>query len=162
MLVPVFFDPVGAHRLILMQRPAGLAEHAGQVGFPGGRHDPARDESLVATALREAHEEIGLEARYVRLLGALPERRTFTTGRLVTPFVAIVPPALDLRADPREVEQIFTAGLDDFARRESMAWRHEGRTYEVPCVRVGDRVVWGLTLDIVGDLIADAARLLAS
>ena len=113
-----------------------------------------------AWLLREAYEEIGLAARDVRLLGALPERRTFTTGRLVTPFVAIVPEALELRADPREVEQIFTAALEDFAHPESMAWRHEGRTYEVPCVRVGDRVVWGLTLDIVGDLMAEAGRLL--
>ena len=144
-----------------MQRPAGPAEHAGQVSFPGGRHDPTRDESLVATALREAYEEVGIAARDVRLLGALPERRTFTTGRLVTQFVGIVPATLELRADPREVDEIFTAALDDFARRESMAWRHEGRTYEVPCVRVRERVVWGLTLDIVDDLIADAPRLLA-
>lgn len=161
-LVPVFLDPAGAHRLILMQRPAGPAEHAGQVSFPGGRHDPGRDESLVATALREAYEEIGLAARDVRLLGALPERRTFTTGRLVTPFVAIIPAGLSLQGDPREVEEIFTAALDDFARRERMAWQHEGRAYEVPCVRVGERVVWGLTLDIVDDLIADAGRLFAS
>jgi 8-oxo-dGTP pyrophosphatase MutT (NUDIX family) len=161
-LVPVFLDATGAHRLIFIQRPAGPAEHAGQVSFPGGRHDPVRDESLVATALREASEEIGLAAHDMRLLGALPERRTFTTGRLVTPFVAIVPAVLELRADPREVEEIFTASLDDFSRRESMSWQHEGRAYEVPCVRVGERVVWGLTLDIVDDLIADAARLLAS
>jgi 8-oxo-dGTP pyrophosphatase MutT (NUDIX family) len=162
-LVPLVVAPNGARRLILIQRGAAASEHAGQVAFPGGRHDGGRDESLLATALREASEEVGIEAAGVRVIGALPERRTFTSGRLVSPFVGVVASPIRLRRDRREVAAVFTAALDDFASgasRERLRWEVGGAGYEVPCVRIGKRVVWGLTLDVIDDLLAVIGRLL--
>ena len=90
LLVAVQRRPPGVDFAILTRRAAELRRHAGEVAFPGGRHDPARDSSLLATALREAREEIGLEEADVALLGALPERRTVSSRYLVSPFVGRV------------------------------------------------------------------------
>ena len=85
--------------VLLTQRTDHLNDHPGQISFPGGRAEPS-DADAVATALREAHEEIGLEPFEVEVLGSLP---TYTTGTgfIVTPVVALVQPAL--RAAARSV-----------------------------------------------------------
>lgn len=97
--------------ILLTQRNAQLKQHAGQISFPGGRAEPS-DADAIATALREAHEEIGLEAGRVDVLGTLP---TYTTGTgfIVTPVVGLIEPevheaqGLTLQADPGEVADIF-------------------------------------------------------
>lgn len=95
--------------VLLTQRTDHLNEHPGQVSFAGGRAEPT-DADAVATALREAHEEIGLEPRFVDVLGAMP---TYTTGSgfIVTPIVALVRPGFSLRADPFEVAEVFEVPL---------------------------------------------------
>jgi len=84
--------------VLLTQRTDHLTNHPGQISFPGGRAEPA-DAGASATALREAEEEIGLDARHVEVLGAMP---TYTTGTgfIVTPVVALVVPPFELRIDP--------------------------------------------------------------
>lgn len=95
--------------VLLTQRTDHLTDHAGQVSFPGGRAEPD-DADAAATALREAHEEIGLDPSFVDVLGAMP---TYTTGTgfVVTPVVAIVRPGFVLRADPFEVAEVFAVPL---------------------------------------------------
>ena len=95
--------------VLLTQRTDHLTSHPGQISFPGGRAE-ADDADAVATALREAHEEIGLEAGYVDVLGTLP---TYTTGTgfIVTPVVGLVRPGFTLRADPFEVAEMFEVPL---------------------------------------------------
>ena len=95
--------------VLLTQRTAHLHDHPSQISFPGGRVEP-EDVDAVATALREAHEEIGLEAEAVEVLGPLP---TYTTGTgfVVTPVVGLVRPGLTLRADPFEVAEVFEVPL---------------------------------------------------
>ena len=95
--------------VLLTQRTDHLNDHPGQVSFAGGRVEPS-DVDAAATALREAHEEIGLEARFVDVLGAMP---TYTTGTgfIVTPVVALVRPGFTVVADPFEVADVFEVPL---------------------------------------------------
>ena len=95
--------------VLLTQRTDHLSDHAGQISFPGGRVE-STDADAAATALREAHEEIGLEAAFVDVLGALP---TYTTGTgfIVTPVVAFVRPGFTVKADPFEVAEVFEVPL---------------------------------------------------
>ena len=95
--------------VLLTQRTDHLTDHPGQISFPGGRAETF-DADATATALREAHEEIGLEAPFIDVIGSLP---TYTTGTgfIVTPVVALVRPGFSLRADPFEVAEIFEVPL---------------------------------------------------
>lgn len=102
--------------VLLTQRTAHLKKHAGQISFPGGRMEPT-DLSPVAAALREAHEEVGLEPSRIEVLGSLP---TYTTGTgfIVTPVVGLITPqageheGLLMRPDPGEVAEAFEVPLD--------------------------------------------------
>jgi 8-oxo-dGTP pyrophosphatase MutT (NUDIX family) len=95
--------------VLLTQRTDHLNDHPGQISFPGGRAETT-DADATATALREAHEEIGLEAFEVEVLGSLP---TYTTGTgfIVTPVIALVQPGASLRPDPIEVAEVFEVPL---------------------------------------------------
>lgn len=117
-LVPLVWRPQsdGAPSVLLTQRTAHLKQHGGQISFPGGRAE-SYDLDPVATALREAHEEVGLAPERVEVLGMLPRYLT-GTGFEVTPVVGLVQALphelthLDLRADPHEVDEIFEVPLD--------------------------------------------------
>lgn len=95
--------------VLLTQRTDHLTDHPGQISFPGGRVDLG-DADAAATALREAHEEIGLEASFVDVLGAMP---TYTTGTgfIVTPVVALVRPGFAVQPEPCEVAEVFEVPL---------------------------------------------------
>jgi 8-oxo-dGTP pyrophosphatase MutT (NUDIX family) len=95
--------------VLLTQRTEHLKHHPGQIAFPGGRSERG-DADVVATALREAREEIGLEAAQVEVLGAMPTYAT-GTGFVVTPVVALLPPDVRVRADPSEVAEVFEVPL---------------------------------------------------
>ena len=95
--------------VLLTQRTDNLSDHPSQISFPGGRAEPT-DADAVATALREAHEEIGLDAAEVEVLGRLPIYTT-GTGFIVTPVVGLVRPGAQLRADPHEVAEVFEVPL---------------------------------------------------
>lgn len=95
--------------VLLTQRTDHLVDHPGQISFPGGRAE-AHDLDAIATALREAEEEIGLHARHIEVLGTLP---TYTTGTgfVVTPVVALVEPPFSIDMDPDEVAEVFEVPL---------------------------------------------------
>lgn len=95
--------------VLLTQRTDHLADHPGQVSFPGGRREP-EDVDAVATALREAEEEIGLNPEDVEVIGEMP---TYTTGTgfVVTPVVALVRAGVPLTLDPQEVADVFEVPL---------------------------------------------------
>jgi 8-oxo-dGTP pyrophosphatase MutT (NUDIX family) len=160
-LVPVFRDPAGKLRLVLIVRTdRGL--HGGQLALPGGKADPT-DESLLATALREAEEEIGLAPEQVDVLAELATVRSGPTDFEVHPFLARIPPGLEWRPSPDEVVDVLTPIVDELwdatQRREllftSARWP-EGLL--VDGIPVGDRVLWGMTLRLLDDVVP---RLLA-
>jgi 8-oxo-dGTP pyrophosphatase MutT (NUDIX family) len=162
-LVPLVQRAQGLH-VLLTRRTDHLHDHAGQISFPGGRHDPD-DESLVATALREAHEEIGLHAQQVEVLACMPVYRTVTHYE-VTPVLALVQPPFELALDDFEVAEAFEVPLaflmnpahhrwhawvdSEGSAREfvSMPWHRDGREY----------YIWGATAAMLRNLY----RLLAA
>lgn len=150
-LIPVVARPEPT--VLLTQRTDSLRRHAGQIAFPGGRMEPT-DRDPTATALREAHEEIGLDASFVETLGYLDAYRT-GTGFRIFPVVSIVREGFSLKLDEREVADAFEvplAFLMDEAnhRTETRFWRgQERRFYAVPFEQ---RYIWGATAGIVRNL----------
>jgi 8-oxo-dGTP pyrophosphatase MutT (NUDIX family) len=141
--------------LIFTERRADLRRHAGEISFPGGRHDEI-DADLTTTALREAQEEIALEPARVELVGALPPVSTFVTGYRVHPFVGLVahPAELGLVPNPTEVETVLTFSLQ--VLRESYEMRRlvrRGVPIRTPTYEVEGQLIWGATARILGDLL---------
>lgn len=139
--------------IILTQRPQTMRKHAGQVAFPGGRVD-AEDESLVAAALREAEEEIGLNPHLAQIIGLADQYRTVTHYR-VTPVLAVIPPDLDFVANDGEVEAVFEVPahfLFDPAnhQRQRVQWEGQDRSYHE--MHWEDRRIWGATAAMIVNL----------
>jgi len=99
----------GGLTVLLTRRTDHLNDHAGQISFPGGRTDP-EDVVAIATALREAHEEVGLAADEIDVIGVLPKYTTVTAYE-VTPVVALLDPPRDVRLDAFEVAEVFEVPL---------------------------------------------------
>jgi 8-oxo-dGTP pyrophosphatase MutT (NUDIX family) len=142
--------------VLFTRRSASLPHHQGQVAFPGGRHQPGTDADLAATALREAHEEIGLAPGDVRILGALDDIETIATRFVITPFVGFVPWPYEFRPCPREVDAIFTVPLrvlqaPGAVRHET--WDFDGRSVPIDTYPVDGHVIWGATQRITRDLL---------
>jgi 8-oxo-dGTP pyrophosphatase MutT (NUDIX family) len=135
-----------APTVVFTQRTAHLADHAGQISFPGGRCD-ADDCTPERTALREAEEEVGIAAERIELLGRLPEYRT-STGFAVTPVVGWAEPPLDYRLDPHEVADVFEVPLafllDERNHRYESAF-FKGRMRHYWAMPYGERFIWGAT-----------------
>src|SRR6218665_2492754 len=94
-------------KILLTRRSVYLSNHAGEVSFPGGKRDP-NDTSNIVVALREAQEETALNPFDVRLLGDLPMQKA-RNGMLVKPVVGLIPPQVELIAQPSEIDRIFFA-----------------------------------------------------
>jgi 8-oxo-dGTP pyrophosphatase MutT (NUDIX family) len=146
--------------LIFTERRADLRRHAGEISFPGGRRDEG-DADLSTTALREAHEEIGLDPAAVELGEQLPATNTFVTGYRIHPFVGHIPHPgeLDLRPNPAEVETVLTFSLA--VLRESYEIRRlirRGVPLHTPTYEIEGRLIWGATARILGDLLDSLAQ----
>ncbi len=160
-LIPIVQHRSGA-TVLLTERATRMTTHSGQVAFPGGRVDPG-DKDIADAALREAWEEVGLEARFIEPLGNLP---TYTTGTsfIVTPVVALVQPGFDLRLNPLEVADAFEAPLA-FLMNPAQHRRHrfefrgrdgrpESREWFSMPWQDGDveRYIWGATAGMLRNL----------
>lgn len=152
MLVPLFLNTDGKPAVVLTRRREDLRRHPGEISFPGGRQDP-EDANLCATALREAHEEIGLEPDGVELIGALQPTPTIATGYAVYPFVGLIDPGQTWRPEEAEVALVLELTLAElrtgYARRRLT---RRGVPFRTDTYLVGDHLVWGATARMLADL----------
>ncbi len=153
-LVPLFVQEE-AIRVLFTQRTLLVKDHRGQIAFPGGVRDPG-DAHLLATALRETDEEIGLAPEAVEVLGTLPPIATIT-GYHITPFVGLIPYPYDFHPSPQEVKRLLALPVAEFYEPER--WRtgpytFQGRTTRVCYWHNGREVVWGATARILLNLLA--------
>lgn len=151
-LVPVVNQPAGP-TLMFTQRTAHLHDHAGQISFPGGRVDDG-DVDRVATALREAEEETGIDRGRVQIIGRLPDF-DIQTGFRVTPVVGWVEPPFELNPDPFEVAEVFEVPLEFFLDPENHQ-RHRtelnGQIRHYYSMPYGERNIWGATAGMLYSL----------
>ncbi len=141
--------------LLFVRRADHLRLHAGQIGFPGGSREPD-DPDLVATALREAGEEVGLDPAGVEVVGTLPARLTARSDLWLTPVVALLKRPFAVRGDGYEVAEWFWLPLAHLRRaphtvRDLPTASGEARL--VHFYEAGGRTIWGVTGGIVHDLL---------
>ena len=139
--------------VLLTQRSAHLPAHPGQVSFPGGKIEPT-DETPLAAALREAEEEIGLDARYVEPIGYLDLYMT-TQGYRIVPSVARVDPDYRITLNPSEVDEAFEVPLEFLMepanhQKHSRDWEGIKRYYFA--MPYEQRKIWGVTAGILRNL----------
>jgi 8-oxo-dGTP pyrophosphatase MutT (NUDIX family) len=152
-LAALYLDDEGALRAVFTKRREDLRRHPGEISFPGGRHDPG-DPDLLATALRETQEEIGLPPDGVELVGALPPVPTFVTDYAIYPFVGLIEPGFVWELAPREVAQVLELRLRDVrAGHGERRLVRRGIAFRTDAYQVGDHLIWGATARIVADLL---------
>lgn len=151
-LVPLVERPCGL-QVLLTQRTDHLHDHAGQISFPGGRAEGG-DESLVATALRETREEIGLAEDYIEVVGYLDDYET-VTGFRVTPVVSFVAEGFTLALDTFEVAEAFEVPLAyilDPANHQTRSHTRGATERRYYVIEYENRYIWGATAGMLMNL----------
>jgi 8-oxo-dGTP pyrophosphatase MutT (NUDIX family) len=151
-LAPLY-EHGGELHAVFTKRPQSLRRHAGQISFPGGQAD-SDDADLVATALREAEEEIGLQPSAVSVLGALTPVSVPVSGFAIYPFVGLIQRPGQWRIAESEVEAVLERSLAELAgsyKRETLT--RGGHTIETDTFTFAGQVIWGATARILTDLL---------
>jgi 8-oxo-dGTP pyrophosphatase MutT (NUDIX family) len=143
--------------LVFIRRSDTVESHRGQVAFPGGRVDRT-DTTLLQTALREAHEEVGIEPHLVDVLGGFPTMSTVSSGMQVAPFVGVLKRPVDYRIQEVEVAEVFEVPLRvlaDTRYRGLYEWRRDKDrpSSNFPAIFYSGQTIWGLTLRITESLL---------
>ncbi len=152
------FERDGETRVVLTKRPETMPSHQGEIAFPGGKHDPILDDSLVATALREAHEEVGLDPSSVEIIAELDTLSTVASQFIIVPFVGLLRSEPLLVAHPREVVRVFDVALSElFAaethRSEVWPFRSAIGDLTIHFYELIGETVWGATARILTHLL---------
>ena len=143
----------GHWHVIMTERAHHLTHHAGQISFPGGKVDRA-DNSLIDTALREAHEEVAMPAGAVQVLGGL-DMVVSPAGFIVQPIVGLIAPGTRLVAAPDEVARVLVlplALLSDRSRHRQESYLRDGRPRQFWVIDHDRHYIWGLSAAILVDL----------
>ena len=150
----VLFEKSGEYHVLFTQRTQIVEYHKGEVSFPGGTCDE-EDENLLATALRESLEEIGLQPKDVEILGELDDTVTISDF-VVSPFVAVIPHPYEFKLSATEVERLIevplSALLDRSNFREEIQFR-DGKPHQVCFYSCGGNVIWGATARILKNFL---------
>lgn len=152
-LVPLF-ERDGRVFVVLTKRTDGLSTHAGQISFPGGKREEGEREPRV-TALREAHEEIGLSPESVEIIGELDDCPTFVSNFVISPVVGIIPDGYRFVPNMDEIDHVFEASFDDFLRPGALRIEsidRDGQSYTMVRYSVAGQIVWGATARILTQL----------
>jgi 8-oxo-dGTP pyrophosphatase MutT (NUDIX family) len=155
------YESGGELHAVFTKRRDDLRRHPGEISFPGGRYDEG-ERDLLATALREAEEEIGLPSDAVEVIGALQPTPTIATGYAVYPFVGMIEPGRAWTPSAREVAEVLELSLGDllagYARRRLV---RRGLPIRTDTYLVGEHLIWGATARIVADLFDRILPLIA-
>ena len=153
----MLFERDGEPWVVLTERTHTVPLHKGEISFPGGARDPG-DEDLWATAVRESVEELGVDPNSLQQLGALDDYPTFSSGYIVSPFIAAVTPPEEWKASPAEIAHVIELPLKlllDVGRME--VWERDGIRFPMHIFDADGYRIWGVTafilrrfLDIVG------------
>jgi 8-oxo-dGTP pyrophosphatase MutT (NUDIX family) len=153
-LLPIYQRDGKCH-IIFTKRTDHLTHHKGQISFPGGgRHGD--DKTLLETALRESHEEIGLQEADVRILGELDDAATVTSLYRIVPFVGLIPYPYDFKIDRFEVEEVFglpLEGLLNNANRKVEDMVYGDKIIRAYTYELDGRVIWGATAWILNQFL---------
>lgn len=144
-LIPLLVRKAGPS-VFFTKRPEGMKEHPGQISFPGGRREGG-DKSLIETALREAHEEVGMAPELVQVVGQLAPYKTITRYE-VTPVIGLVSGRFSPNLDPREVDEVFEAPLAFFLDDKNLKTRKrifEGKPRPYYYFDYNEFHIWGAT-----------------
>ena len=150
----------GVVTVTLARRTERVPHHKGQICFPGGSRDPG-DRDLLATAMREAEEELGIRGGDVELLGAM-ERVPTVTGFCIQPFVVRIPGDARFHLDGFEMAETFDVPLavfTDFSRYRTAATTFLGKPYLVYFLDYDRFTIWGATARILHSLAELAGRI---
>jgi 8-oxo-dGTP pyrophosphatase MutT (NUDIX family) len=156
-LIPVLEGPEPA--LLLTLRTETVSTHKGQISFPGGSLE--QGESSEEAALREAHEEIGLDPSHVTVLGRLDQTPTFVSGYVITPVVGWVSSEHVLEPNPSEVAALILAPIAALTEeiRVEPGFVHDGFSYPTEAWVYDGHIIWGVTARLLRmflGLLADA------
>lgn len=154
-LALLFPDANNNMHMVFMLRKTYAGVHSNQIGFPGGKLEPA-DESLKGTALRETHEEIGVHANDITVLKKLTEVYIPPSNFLVAPFLGIVSQRPDYELEEKEVERIIEIPLkqvlsDDFVSTKIITTSY-ATDLEVPVFQFEEEVIWGATAMMLSEI----------
>lgn len=159
-VLALFFPKNDVWHIVLIERASRHPQdrHRGQISFPGGRHEP-KDPSLEFTALREAEEEVGIDADKVEVLGKLTELYIPVSNFLVHPYVAYTEEQPDFTPQPSEVASILEVPFEHFLteqniRRTDMTVQGNIRLKDVPYFDIGGKILWGATAMMMSELLA--------
>ena len=151
-LLPVFRKD-GQYHILFIRRTQAVKNHKGEISFPGGVYEE-QDGSLLATALRESTEEIGLKAGDVDILGGLDDEISGTTNYVISPFTAAIPWPYHFLLNGRETEEIIGVPVDsllvnNYSRPEII----NGETITAYYYKYRNRIIWGVTARILHKLL---------
>lgn len=141
-------------QIIFTLRAKHLTYHAGEVCFPGGMWEP-EDATLLQSALRETHEEIGLAPDFIDVLGALPLRVT-RSGTIVTPFVARIPANYCFELNPNELDSLFMVPLEQFSAGLQIRmdiFEHNDQQFHIPVYGFEHYEIWGFTAAVTAEFL---------
>jgi len=150
-VVLILYERDGEPWVLFTRRTERVADHKGQICFPGGSQDPA-DASLVDTALREAREELGIDPSRLRVVAGLEPVFTVVTRYVIAPFVAYTPRRPEIRPDAFEVAEVIDApiaALLDPAIQRVEVWDSHGVPRNVYFYQYGEHNIWGATARIL-------------
>jgi len=154
-VLALFYPIDGVPHLALIQRPEYGGVHGGQISFPGGKVEDI-DKSLLDAALRESHEEVGVEAGSITVVGPMTEIYVLASNFIVYPFIGYAESRPDFIIDEREVDELLEVPFETFLNegliKEKVIMSKAGFNLNAPYFDVDGRVLWGATAMMISEI----------